>query len=245
MRSHKKAKGSEPVVAILDATMGEVLADGDVEMVIPPKLPMRSLVSYRDLVAGVKASVKNHRDDDDGWLEDELSDDEMEDGETDLKKKLGPGVDINKERRIELCKPWRRSLVINVLGKEVGYRLLLNRIQKLWNPKGTMDMIDMKNNHFLVMFSSDSDLSYALEEGPWMVAGHYLLCQRRRPEFNPYEDKTRRQAVWVRILGLPFEYYEKHVLWEIGNEIGKTLRVDGSTIDEVKLKMGSLSTERG
>lgn len=135
-------------------------------------------------------------------------------------------------------------MIIKVLGKDVGYRLLLNTIQKLWNPSGSMNMIDMKNNHFLVMFSSDKDLSYALEEGPWMVAGHYLLCQRWRPEFNPYEDKIRRQAVWVRIPGLPIEYYEKHVLWEVRNEIGKTLRVDQNTIDEAKLNIGTLSTDR-
>ena len=45
------------------------------------------------------------------------------------------------------------SLIIKVLGKEVGYRLLFSKIQKMWNPKGSMEMIDMKNDYWLVMFS--------------------------------------------------------------------------------------------
>lgn len=74
---------------------------------------------------------------------------------------------------------------------------------------GTLDMIDFKNNYFLVMFSLEGDRDYALQEGPWMVSSHYLLCQKWRPEFNPYQDNVWKQAVWVRIPGLPIEYYKK------------------------------------
>lgn len=245
-RSFKKAKGIAAEQSNGDKTMGEAQSEGVQAMEEVPKSPERRLVSYRDLVAGANAreSVESFSDDEENWNGENLSDDE-EDEDGALKKKLGPGDDICKKERIELCRPWRKSLIIKVLGKEVGYRFLLNRLQKMWNPAGKLDMIDFKNNFFLVMLSSIKDLRYALQEGPWVVAGHYLLCQRWKPEFNPYENHIRKQAVWIRVPGLPIEYYKKPILWEVRNEIGKTLRVDIHTIDEEKFKNGVLSTERG
>lgn len=250
-RVAKKAKANEEVSLVSDEAMGDVQGElqEEVTMTDVPQLPERQIVSYRDLVVGMNGTRRGmkYAEDEKDWMEDDLSDDEMEeDGNGGFKyKDLGPGVDVRKEERINLCQPWRKSLIIKVLGKEVGYRFLLNRIQKLWAPKGTLDMIDFKNNYFLVTFSSDQDLDYALQEGPWMIAGHYLLCQRWRPEFKPFEDHVRKQAVWVRVPELPIEYYKKNILWEVGNEIGRTLRVDVHTINEEKLRNGVRATERG
>lgn len=50
----------------------------------------------------------------------------------------------------------------------------------------------------------------------------------------------------MRILGLPIEYYEKHLLRELGNEIGRTLKVDMHSINEKKrMNNGLFNTERG
>ncbi|KAL4312618.1 hypothetical protein GQ457_01G015060 [Hibiscus cannabinus] len=37
------------------------------------------------------------------------------------------------------------SVIIRLLGKSIGYRALLNRIQALWNPIGELQLIDMDN----------------------------------------------------------------------------------------------------
>lgn len=155
------------------------------------------------------------------------------------------GVDINKERRINLCRPWRKCLIVKVLGKVMGFQFLHDKIQKLWNPSGPMEMIDLPNNYYSVRFSEDKDFDYAISRGPWMVAGHYLMCQRWKPEFDTSEASAGIQAVWVRIPKLPIEYYEKHLLWELGNEIGRTLKVDEHTMNERKSNRGMFLTERG
>lgn len=51
--------------------------------------------------------------------------------------------------------------------------------------------------------------------------------------------------IWVRISDLPIEYYEKHTLWEVGNIIGRTLRVDIHTIKEPTGTNGLGETARG
>lgn len=75
---------------------------------------------------------------------------------------------------------------------EFEYKFVLSRLQKLWNPIGAFKMIDMPNNYFTVRFTEDKDYRFALEEGPWMVVGHYLMCQRWRPEFKTSENKVQK-----------------------------------------------------
>ena len=79
-----------------------------------------------------------------------------------------------------------------------------------------------------------------------MIGDHYLVVQRWRPEFSVGEDTPRRIAVWVRIPRLPIEYYDKHILWRIGNKLGKTIKVDYNTFRQRGLPQEeSLITERG
>ncbi|KAJ1376676.1 Zinc finger, CCHC-type [Sesbania bispinosa] len=48
--------------------------------------------------------------------------------------------------------------------------------------------------------------------------------------FFPYDDDLRRVVVWVRIPGLPVEYYDRSILRRIGNVIGKTVKIDGNSL---------------
>ncbi|KAI9124130.1 hypothetical protein K1719_005430 [Acacia pycnantha] len=63
-----------------------------------------------------------------------------------------------------------------------------------------------------------------------MIADHYVLVQRWRPNFNPWKaDHQKRVAVWVRIPDLPHELYNVESIRRIGNMIGKTLKIDRTT----------------
>lgn len=249
-RSNKKAKGEDMVEEIMDETMSEMpVMEGRAEG--NKNTPVRTMVPYRDLFRGINGFHHSYyAPDEDVVLEnDDLSEDEEdEDGEVSREKHVNPlcpGLDIRRERRIALCKPWRKSLIIKVMGLEVGYKFLLSRLQKIWNPQGEYEVIDMPNNYWTVRFTEDRDYQFALEGGPWMIAGHYLQCQRWKPEFKTNVDNVQKQAVWVRISGLPFEYYEKHTLWELGNFIGRTLRVDIHTIKENTGVNGLGAIQRG
>ncbi|KAJ1428453.1 Zinc finger, CCHC-type [Sesbania bispinosa] len=62
--------------------------------------------------------------------------------------------------------------------------------------------------------------------------------------FFPMEDDLRRVAVWVRIPSLPFEFYDRRVLWRIGNVLGKTVKIDSNTLRENSGCQGEFATER-
>jgi hypothetical protein len=63
------------------------------------------------------------------------------------------------------------------------------------------------------------------------------------PNFQPATDTIEKVAVWVRISGLPIEYYDKKILTFIGNRIGKTVKVDKNTLLQERGKYARLCVE--
>lgn len=71
------------------------------------------------------------------------------------------------------------------------------------------------------------------------------LCGNGDPNFFPFKDELKRVAIWVRIYGLPIEYYEKHILWSIRDSLGRTVKIDGNSIHEKEGSKGEFhSPER-
>ncbi|KAJ1441621.1 Zinc finger, CCHC-type [Sesbania bispinosa] len=113
---------------------------------------------------------------------------------------LCPVVKLTALEREAIRIPWKRSLLVKLLGKRIGLRFFHARLLKMWRSKGTMEMIDIDN--------------------------------RWQPSFCPMADDLRRVGVWVRIPGLPIEFYDKRVLWRIGNVLGKIVKIDYNTLRE-------------
>ncbi|CAN1124775.1 hypothetical protein LINPERHAP2_LOCUS2540 [Linum perenne] len=64
-----------------------------------------------------------------------------------------------------------------------------------------------------------------------MVGDHYVVIQDWRPYFQPEDSPITMLRVWVRNLGIPLEYFDVAVLTIIGNKIGKTVRLDLTTLE--------------
>ena len=48
---------------------------------------------------------------------------------------------------------------------------------------GSIRVVDMAMNNFLVHFNHEEDYKHALSEGSWILANHYLIVQRWHPIF--------------------------------------------------------------
>ena len=66
------------------------------------------------------------------------------------------------------------------------------------------------------------------------MGGHYLSIRGWKPNFRPENANLSYVAMWVRLLGLPIEYYELSVLRDIGKVIGPVLRIDTHTASETR-----------
>lgn len=140
-----------------------------------------------------------------------------------------PRIMITKEENARIRRLWRRSLIIKLLGKTVGYNLLLRRLEAMWRPENPMELIDLDQDYYLARFEAQRDYDFARFEGPWMIFDHYLIVQEWMLNFNPRSNKTEKILAWVRFPALPIEYFDEDILLRVGNSIGRAIKVDNTT----------------
>ncbi|XP_072060388.1 uncharacterized protein [Arachis hypogaea] len=116
-------------------------------------------------------------------------------------------------------------------------------VTRRWAKQSTINVTDLEEKFFLIRFHAQEDYAYALFEGPWMIADHYLLVQRWIPLFFPHEMRIQKVAVWVRIHNLPVELYNKYFLGKVGNSQGTMLKIDGYTSIHSREKFARICVE--
>ncbi|XP_031096887.1 uncharacterized protein LOC116001136 [Ipomoea triloba] len=167
-------------------------------------------------------------------------DEEMNEGESDPNC---PIIHITKEEKERLRRPWRRTLIIKVLGQKVSYSFLLDRLHKMWKPESSFDLIALDQDYYLAKFESLRDNEFAKYEGPWIILGHYITVQEWRPNFLPRKSKLEKLLVWIRFSALPIEYFDDDFLKKIGKEVGRPIKVDYTTSLASKGKFARICVE--
>ncbi|XP_019173837.1 PREDICTED: uncharacterized protein LOC109169411 [Ipomoea nil] len=200
---------------------GEIVPSAQTE---PPRPPVDQRRSYMDSLMGRTGADPTRLDDQEepSQTHDELIEEENDDP-------LCPTIRLTKEEVEKIRAPWRKSMILKVLGRRVGYAYMLRRLTSMWKPKSSMDLIALPNDYFLVRFGSIDDLEFALFEGPWVVLDHYLIVKPWEPDFDPMNDATKKMVVWARIPCIPMEYYDYIFLRKLGRRIGRAVRVDQAT----------------
>lgn len=154
---------------------------------------------------------------------------ELRRGVTIEDSKRGPLISISEEEQKRMGSKWKNSLIIRLMGGTMGFMQLNRRIQTLWGHSGQVNLSFLGNGYMLATFRSKEDYFHALEGGPWLIQNHYLTVQTWKPNFNLWNEKITKLAIWVRLPGLPVDYYDKKNFFNLGNKIGTTLKVDEMT----------------
>ncbi|CAN1131016.1 hypothetical protein LINPERHAP2_LOCUS6160 [Linum perenne] len=105
------------------------------------------------------------------------------------------------------------------------------KLPQLWAKKGDVQVSDVGFGFYVVNFELVADHERAMFEGPWMINDHYVVIQEWRPYFRPEETLLTTLRVWVRLPGIPFEYFDRTILKLIGDRIGRTVCIDHTTLE--------------
>lgn len=139
--------------------------------------------------------------------------------------------------------PWKKTLIIELLGKKIGFGFFKKKLDAIWARQGMVQLIDLGNDYFLAKFSADEDYEFVLTGGPWMVFDHYLTVKQWYVGFNPQLEGIHHIAAWVRLPDTLMECYNERFLNLIGNRIGKTVRIDHTTNVQARGKFARLCVE--
>lgn len=197
-------------------------------------------ISFADKLKGIQQET------DDGVVEmpggrvhDALSDDTMsEDSQPDTEQlcqviedpqRNFPTFIFSKRMKQRMYKAWTNSVIVKLLGRNIGYKALETRIQSLWAKKGVTKLINIGHGFYVVKLTNVEDYMNTLTAGPWMIYDHYLTIRPWEPMFNLATASIDKVAVWVRLPRIFLEYYDKDALEFIGDRIGETVKVDINT----------------
>ena len=174
-------------------------------------------------------------------FEDDMEDvdaDSDEDVET-LRRGL-VAVKFSKDFKQHIRKPWARTLIVKVHGRDVGLSFLQSKLLAMWKPAGRLDCVDLGHGFFLTRLSLKEDFENVLRKGPWFFGDHFLSLRPWEPNFKPALANVSSIAVWIRLNELPIEYYNAEALQHIGRAIGNVLRVDTFTATEARGRFARL-----
>lgn len=154
-----------------------------------------------------------------------------------------PIVKLSKERYIKMCKPQKQALVIKLMGRDLRFVALHERLTKMWKPQGPITWTDVGKEFYVLRFTNQVDYETVLLGDPWLVAGHYLTVQCWSLIFDQEREGSLRIAVWIRLPSLPLSCFNKDFLAELGSTFGKVLREDETIFATSRGQFARISVE--
>jgi len=80
-----------------------------------------------------------------------------------------------------------------------------------------------------VIFANLEDKERTFEEGPYSMNNAGLFMRHWEDRYNPNNEKMLVAPIWVRLFGLPMEFWDPDILEGIGNTSGTFVKVAKST----------------
>ncbi|KAJ4822284.1 hypothetical protein Tsubulata_006389 [Turnera subulata] len=207
--SHKRSKANgDEVLPQADADFNdakgvipttshdEVLPDAEPSVDLSPKAqPLPPPRSFCNVVASSE---------DDWDLDDDV---EYEDGDiVFVDSEIGKGIELSEVFKSSLDKHWSNSVVVKLLGRLIGYKVLCSRL-----------------------FEHATDCVHALCDGPWQILGNALAVQPWSSHFRASEDHLTRAVIWGQFADLAPSWYHPRILGALGSLVGRTIKIDIKT----------------
>jgi hypothetical protein len=115
----------------------------------------------------------------------------------------------------KVCSP--RQLVIGALERAM---------QRAWGLHRQAQFKDIRDNRFVVRFSSEGDWRHVLKGGPWQFDFHVVLLKDYVGSIRPSDMVFDELDIHVRVLDLPMDLMNRAYGELIGGWIGRFISVD-------------------
>ncbi|KAI9074561.1 hypothetical protein K1719_043402 [Acacia pycnantha] len=237
--------------------------------------------SFTDILQGINQSDGNgeeHNALSKGMMSDDtLSESEEDDSEPlcvimEDKNRNFPAFVFSEKMKKRLYRAWDNAVIVKLLGRNIGYKILLSILQLLWARRGVIRLINIGNGYFVVKLTNRDDYHHALTRGPWVLFDHYLTREKVILEQDNdveggvngsnvlVEDKNVDQDVW-RIVQKPRrrrnESKPKEALdpnstsggmeekiRSVDAGVGDSLRSDGDGVVQLRRKNGGKASRK-
>lgn len=104
-------------------------------------------------------------------------------------------------------------------------------------------LIDLTNDFYIARFSSKVDFEGVMFNGPWIINDYYLHVRCWEPNFMAKMATIDSLFVWVRFPVIPVEYFNEKWLLRAGNRIGRSVKVDCTSLSVTRGKFARVCVE--
>ncbi|KAK8494404.1 hypothetical protein V6N12_002353 [Hibiscus sabdariffa] len=123
----------------------------------------------------------------------------------------------------------KQTIVIKILGRRIGYATIRNKLYEAWKPAQDFKLMDIENDYFLVTFRSHAHYLHVLADGPWTMFSHYVSVEPWTEDFSTTQPYPSNIVAWIHLPGLPVTLYKCSLVIELGECIGRVLKLDYQT----------------
>ncbi|KAK9279866.1 hypothetical protein L1049_013549 [Liquidambar formosana] len=107
------------------------------------------------------------------------------------------------------------------------------KLVPIWNMIGEWRLVSLEKVYFDIHFYRLEDMRKVWAGGNWNLNPGLFRISRWIADFNPHNQVQRHSQVWIRIFGLPQEYWHHQNPLEIARGAGLPLQIDRATLNQI------------
>lgn len=108
-------------------------------------------------------------------------------------------------------------------------------VKRKWALRGQVDIALMMNGFFSFVFTCKEDLNMVLCGGHWSFDNSTLTIKKWEPNMDLSDTFFLTTPVWVRLLGLPLEFWHEDIFKGITGSFDELLAIDNGMTTRSKL----------
>lgn len=114
-----------------------------------------------------------------------------------------PEVSFSQDDLAEEQNEWDLSLIGYVVGKHPFYGLLLAAIKRKWTFKGSLELLTLDGDFFLLKFSCKEDYDCVWDNGPCFLNEKPIFFQKWKWDFRPTKANFIEIPLWIKLSNFP------------------------------------------
>ncbi|KAK9285615.1 hypothetical protein L1049_024811 [Liquidambar formosana] len=107
------------------------------------------------------------------------------------------------------------------------------RLAPIWKTIGEWRLVPLGKGYFDIHFHCLEHMRKVWAGGNWNLNSGIFQISHWIADFNPHTQVQRHSQVWIRIYGLPQEYWHRQNLLEIARGAGIPLQIDRATLNQI------------
>ncbi|PKA62860.1 hypothetical protein AXF42_Ash018854 [Apostasia shenzhenica] len=138
-------------------------------------------------------------------------------------------VGLDMEEAKGISKEWQFALVGRLFGRRLPFQIVLMEAHKRWGMLSGFKIIDVGFGCFIINFAREEDKNDVWMGGPWSIAGQAVGFDEWVPGFRSSANVVTTTPLWIRLPGLPIEFWGQKTLATIASKVGVPLMIDHYT----------------